>query len=257
MLLAVDIGNTHTVLGLYRDEELWENWRIATDLKKTEDEYAILLSELLATAGHGMREIKAVVISSTVPPLINIWTMLSEKYFERSPLVVTADFDLGMPILLDHPEETGPDRIVNGIAAIRKYGHSLIVVDLGTANTFDCISAQGEYLGGAIAPGIYPSINAMATSTAKLPKIELQVPQKALGKNTNDALESGIIYGFVGQIDGIVKRLKAEMGGEVKVIATGGMAKVIADISETIDVVDPLLTLDGLNYIFRKSINKA
>ncbi len=257
MLVAVDIGKTHTVLGLYRDEELWDSWRIESDRKKTEDEYAVLISDLLATAGHGMREIKAVAISSVVPPLVDIWTFLSKKYFDISPLVVNADTPAGMPILLDNPKEVGPDRIVNGVAGKAKYGNSLIIVDLGTATTFDCISDQGAYLGGVIAPGIGISIDALFNSTARLPRVEFAVPERVLAPNTIGALQSGVVFGFAGQIDGIVNRLKQEMKGDVKVIATGGLAETIAKVATTIDEVDPMLTLTGLNLIFRKSIGKA
>ncbi|MGI5824806.1 MAG: type III pantothenate kinase [Bacillota bacterium] len=257
MLLAVDIGNTHTVIGLFRDWEMWDSWRISSDPMKTEDEYAILISNLLATEGHGMREIKALVLSSTVPALTDIWHQLTNKYFDVEPLIVNCETDIGMPLKVDNPKMVGADRIVNGVAAIRKYGTNLIVVDLGTATTFDCISKDGEYIGGAIAPGVAVSAEALAQKAAKLPNVQFAVPEKVLSPNTTGALQSGIVYGFAGQIDGIVKRLKAEMGGEVKVIATGGLADKIAPVCESVDEVDLLLTLRGLNLIFRRSIGKA
>jgi type III pantothenate kinase len=257
MLLAVDVGNTHTVIGLFRDWEMWESWRIASDPMKTEDEYAVLISNLLATEGHGMREIKALVLSSTVPTLTDIWYQLTTKYFDVKPLIVNSETETGMPLKVDNPKMVGADRIVNSVAAIRKYGTNLIVIDLGTATTFDCVSKDGEYIGGAIAPGVAVSAEALAQKAAKLPDVQFIVPKKVLSGNTVGALQSGIIYGFAGQIDGIVKRLKAEMGGDVKVIATGGLAEKIAPVCETIDEVDPLLTLRGLNLLFRKSIGKA
>ena len=257
MLLAVDIGNTHTVIGLFRDWEMWKSWRISSDPMKTEDEYAILISELLATEGHGMREIKALVFSSTVPALSDIWQQLSEKYFDRKALVINAKTDTGMPLQVENPNMVGADRIVNGVAAIHKYGTNLIVVDLGTATTFDCISEEGAYIGGVIAPGVEVSADAMAKKASKLPNVQFVVPEKVLSPNTIGALQSGIVYGFAGQIDGLVKRLKVEMGGDVKVIATGGLAEKIAPVCESVDVVDPMLTLRGLNLIFRRSIGKA
>lgn len=257
MLLAVDIGNTHTVIGLFRDNEMWDSWRIASDPMKTEDEYAILISNLLATEGHGMREIKALVLSSTVPSLTDVWHQLTHKYFDIEPLIVNADSKIDMPLLVDNPKMVGADRIVNSVAAIRKYGVNLIVVDLGTATTFDCISADGAYIGGVIAPGVAVSAEALAQKAAKLPDVQFVVPEKVLSPNTIGALQSGIIYGFAGQIDGIVKRLRAEMGGDVKVIATGGLAEKIASVCETVDEIDTTLTLRGLNLIFRKSIGKA
>ena len=257
MLLAVDIGNTHTVIGLFRDWEMWDSWRIASDPMKTEDEYAIIISNLLATEGHCMREIKALVLSSTVPALTDIWQHLTNKYFDIEPLIVSAETKTDMPLKVDNPQMVGADRIVNSVEAIRKYGTNLIVVDLGTATTFDCISQDGEYIGGAIAPGVAISANALAEKAAKLPRVQFVVPEKVLSPNTTGALQSGIVYGFAGQIDGIVKRLKAEMGGDVKVIATGGLAEKIAPVCETVDEVDTMLTLRGLNLIFRKSIGKA
>lgn len=257
MLLAVDIGNTHTVVGLFRDWEMWDSWRISSDSMKTEDEYAVLISNLLATEGHGMREINALVLSSTVPALTDIWQFLCKKYFDIEPLIVNASLDVGMPLKVDNPDMVGADRIVNSVAAIRKYGTNLIVVDLGTATTFDCISQNGEYIGGVIAPGVGISADALAQKAAKLPNVQFVVPEKVLASNTVGALQSGIVYGFAGQIDGIVKRLKNEMGGNVQVIATGGLAEKIAPVCETIDTVDSLLTLRGLNLIFRKTIGKA
>lgn len=257
MLLAVDIGNTHTVIGLFRDWEMWDNWRIASDPMKTEDEYAITISNLLATEGHGMREIKALVLSSTVPALTDIWSNFTRKYFDIEPLIVSSETPVGMPLKVDNPRMVGADRIVNSVAAIHKYGKNLIVVDLGTATTFDCVSAEGEYIGGAIAPGVAVSAEALTQKAAKLPNVQFVVPEKVLSPNTTGALQAGIVYGFAGQIDGLVRRLKAEMGGEVKVIATGGLAEKIAPVCETIDEVDTMLTLRGLNLIFRMSISKA
>jgi type III pantothenate kinase len=250
MLLVIDIGNSHTVLGVYDGEECLNHWRCASDRKKTEDEYAVLLLDMLKTGGISFSDITAAAVSTTVPPLVDIWQKLCRKYLQVKPLVVSVDIRTDLPILLDNPREIGPDRIVNSVAGRAKYGNSLIVIDLGTATTFDCVSAQGEFMGGVIAPGLAVSADALCNSTARLPRVEFDVPQKALATNTVQALQSGLVYGFAGLLDGIVRRLKAEMGGEVKVIATGGLSTTIAQATETVDLVDSMLTLDGLKILY-------
>lgn len=250
MLLVIDIGNTHTVLGLYEGEECRNHWRCASDRGKTEDEYAVLLRAMLETAELKFADIGAVVISSTVPPLVDVWQKLCRKYFGVRALVISNDVVTEMEIRLDNPREIGPDRIVNSVAGRAKYGNSLIVIDLGTATTFDCVSAKGEFLGGVIAPGLAVSADALCNRTAKLPRVEFDVPEKALATNTVQALQSGLVYGFAGLLDGIVRRLKQEMGGEVRVIATGGLSSTIAKATETVDIVDTMLTLDGLKILY-------
>ncbi len=250
MLLVIDIGNSHTVLGVYDGDECLNHWRCASDRKKTEDEYAVLLLDMLKTGGISFSDITAAAVSTTVPPLVDIWQKLCRKYLQVKPLVVSVDIRTDLPILLDNPREIGPDRIVNSVAGRAKYGNSLIVIDLGTATTFDCVSAQGEFMGGVIAPGLAVSADALCNSTARLPRVEFDVPQKALATNTVQALQSGLVYGFAGLLDGIVRRLKAEMGGEVKVIATGGLSSTISQAAETVDLVDSMLTLDGLKILY-------
>lgn len=256
MLLVIDIGNSHTVLGVYGEgAECLLHWRCGSDRKKTEDEYAVLAQSWLQTAGLSLGQFEAAIISSTVPPLVDIWQKLCRKYLGVSPLVVSIDLNVGLEICLDNPREIGPDRIVNSVAGRAKYGNSLIIIDLGTATTFDCVSAEGAFLGGVIAPGLAVSADALCTSTAKLPRVEFDVPQRALATNTVQALQSGLVYGFAGLLDGIVQRLKGEMGGDVRVVATGGLSTTIAKVTENVDMVDTMLTLDGLKIIY--DMNKS
>lgn len=250
MLLVIDIGNTHTVLGVYDAKQCLHHFRCASDRKKTEDEYAVMLLAMLRTAGYAFADMDAAAISSTVPPLVDVWQKLCRKYLGVKPLVVSIDIRTDMKVLLDNPREIGPDRLVNGVAGRAKYGNSIIVIDLGTATTFDCVSADGDFLGGVIAPGVAVSADALCNSTAKLPRVEFDVPEHALAKNTVQALQSGLVYGFAGMLDGVVRRLKQEMGGEVKTIATGGLSSAIATVAETVDVVDAMLTLDGLKILY-------
>lgn len=258
MLLVIDIGNTHTVLGLYgAGEECLHHWRCASDRGKTEDEYAVLLCDMLAMESLGFGDVGDVVISSTVPPLVDVWQKLCRKYLGGQALVISNEVETGMKILLDNPREIGPDRIVNSVAGRARYGNSLIVIDLGTATTFDCVSASGEFLGGVIAPGVGVSADALFGRTARLPRVEFDVPPQALATNTVQALQSGLVYGFAGLLDGIVRRLKQEMGGDVKVIATGGLSSVIAKAAQTVDVVDTMLTLDGLKILYELNKKEA
>lgn len=257
MLLVVDIGNTHTVLGIYanRNSECLHHWRLASDRKKTEDEYAVQLLAMLQAEGLQLNQLKAAAISSTVPPLVDVWQKLCRKYLQVTPLVISVDTHTNLPILLDNPREIGPDRIVNSVAGRAKYGNSLIIIDLGTATTFDCVSAAGEFLGGVIAPGLAVSADALCNSTARLPRVEFDVPSRALATNTVQALQSGLVYGYAGLVDGLVRRLKAEMGGNVKVIVTGGLASTIAKVTDYVDYVDNMLTLDGLRILY--DLNEA
>lgn len=250
MLLAIDVGNTHITLGIYSQEKQICHWRISTDPRKTADEYGILLRQLFAVQNQDLTQIHAVALSSVVPPLTASMIEMSQNCFGIKPLVVGPGIKTGMPIRFDNPKEVGADRIVNGVAAFHKYGGPVIVVDLGTATTFDVISAKGEYLGGAIAPGIGISTDALFSYAAKLPRVELFKPPSVIGKNTVNCMQSGIIYGLFGQIEGIVSRMKKEITGQVRVVATGGFASLFSYEEGIVDQVDPFLTLEGLRLIY-------
>ncbi|WP_027339579.1 type III pantothenate kinase [Halonatronum saccharophilum] len=249
MILAIDVGNTNTVLGLYQRDNLVVDWRISTDRGKTVDEYGILFINLFESNGYSLKDVEKIIISSVVPPVINILDELAVKYFGLEAIVVGPGVKTGIDIKMDNPKEVGADRIVNAVAAHKLYDGPTIIVDFGTATTLCVVSAEGEYLGGAIAPGIGISTEALFDRAAKLPKIELDFPAKVTGKNTKDGLQAGILYGFVGQVDGLVKRMKKEISSEAKVIATGGLAETISPESEEIDEVNEFLTLEGLRII--------
>ncbi|OCL28567.1 pantothenate kinase [Orenia metallireducens] len=249
MILAIDVGNTNIVLGLYQNDELLIDWRISTDKGKTVDEYGILLINLFESNGFKLEDIKKIIISSVVPPIINTLDEVAMKYFGVEALVIGPGVKTGINIKMDNPREVGADRIVNAVAASELYSGPAIIVDFGTATTFDALSAKGEYLGGVIAPGIGISTEALFDRAAKLPKIELKFPKNVIGKNTHDALQSGILYGFVGQVDGIVRRMKEEFAKDAKVISTGGLAELISPRSEEVNIVNEFLTLEGLRII--------
>jgi len=253
MILVLDVGNTNIVLGVYSRKELVYSWRISTNKHKTADEYGIQIRVLFQYAEIDYKQIKAVVLSSVVPPIMPALESMAEKYFGIKPLVVGPGVKTSMPIKYDNPKEVGADRIVNAIAAIEIYGGPLVIVDFGTATTFCAISKSGEYLGGAIAPGVGISTEALVAKAAKLPRIELVKPKTVIGKTTITSMQSGIIYGFVGQVDGIVNRIKGEMGTDAKVVATGGLAEMISRESSTIDIVNPNLTLEGLRIIYERN----
>jgi type III pantothenate kinase len=254
MLLLCDVGNTNIVLGIYQGDEIVAYWRVSSDSKKTADEYGMLLRQLFRTNNIERNKIKAMVISSVVPPLNQILAEMAEKYFAVKPLIIGPGIKTGMPILFDDPKEVGADRIVNGVAAYQKYGGPCIVLDFGTATTFDAISSKGEYLGGAISPGVGISTEALFQNAAKLPRIELIKPSKVIGKSTVSCMQSGIVYGYIGQIEGIVSRMKEELGGKAFVVATGGLADLFGLETKSIDKVDHLLTLEGLKIIYNRNI---
>ncbi|NLL18990.1 MAG: type III pantothenate kinase [Clostridia bacterium] len=249
MLLAVDVGNTHITLGIYKGKDQICHWRISTNRKKTADEYGILLRQLFAIENHSLDAINAVALSSVVPPLTASMVKMSLDCFGTKPLVIGPGVKTGMPIRFDNPKEVGADRIVNGVAAFHKYGGPVIVVDLGTATTFDVISAKGEYLGGAIAPGVGISTDALFSYAAKLPRVELVKPPHVIGKTTVACMQSGIMYGLLGQVEGIVARMKKELQSQVTVVATGGFAFLFEGEQGVVDHVDPFLTLEGLRLI--------
>ena len=252
MLLAVDVGNTNIMVGVFDDREITVCWRLATDWNSTEDELGMTIKSLLQHSGLSAGDISAVAISSVVPPLIYSLEKMAQKFFGVKPLLVRPDMQTGLEIHLDNPQELGADRIVNALAGFNLYGGPLIIVDFGTATTFCAISEKGHYLGGAIAPGIGISVEVLFEKAAKLPRVELVCPPAVIGKNTIASLQSGIIYGFVGQVDGIVQRMAAEFATPPLVVATGGFASLIARESKTIVQVNPLLTLEGLYIIHRQ-----
>lgn len=250
MLLVIDVGNTNTVIGIFQKDSLVTNWRIRTERRTTGDEFSVLASGLFKGSNIQFTDIKRTIISCVVPPVVDVYNAFCRKYLNHTPEWIDATSSGIMPILYGNPSEVGADRIVNAVGAYNKYKKSLIIVDFGTATTFDAVSENGEYLGGAISPGIMISAEALFTNASKLPRVELFTPpQKVVGKDTTESLKSGIIFGYGGLVDGIVKRMKTEMGTKPAVIATGGLAEMIGKVSKTIDAVEPDLTLEGLKII--------
>jgi len=256
MLLVVDVGNTQTHFGVYAEgaTEIAEDWRFSTVPESTSDELGSALSNLLSLRGLGFADVSGSIVSSTVPLLSEEWARMAGRYLGHEMLIVGPGLRTGMPIRMDNPREVGADRLVNAVAAYDRLGGPCIVVDFGTAITYDAVSVAGEYLGGIITPGAEISIDALTERAAKLPKVELAEPRSLIGKSTVDAIRSGIVYGFAGQVEGIVRRLRDELGPDTPVIATGGLARaVVPFIVETIDVVDDLLTLTGLRLIYERN----
>jgi type III pantothenate kinase len=259
MLLTLDVGNTNTVLGLYRfaSDELITHWRVSTLRTQTADEYGVLFLNLFAMRKVEATEVSAIIISSVVPPLESTLRQVCERYFNLKPMFVEPGIKTGMPILVDNPTEVGADRLVNSVAAFARYGGPCIVVDFGTATTFDMVSAKGEYLGGAIAPGLAISAEALFARAARLSRVDVKKPAKVVGTNTVAAVQSGLYFGYIGLVDGILERIVNETRGPdspaPKVIATGGLAHLIVDDSRFIETVDDMLTLDGLRLIYERN----
>lgn len=250
MLLTTNVNNTNTMFGLYDRSEWIANWRIKTDRAKQPDEYAMLLRDLFQHSQLNWSDVTGVAIASVVPPLTGSFVEMYQRYFKLEPLVVTNKIKSGVKIKIDYPEEAGADRILNALGARELHGCPCIVVDFGTATTFDAISKEGDYLGGAIAPGLGIAAEALFARTAKLPRIELVAPPAAIGRNTVHAMQSGIMLGYIGLIEGLVKRIKVELGAGTRVVATGGMAHILAPETEAIETVDQMLTLEGLRLIY-------
>src|SRR5271169_6841726 len=264
MLLVLDVGNTNTVLGVFEPKpgergavhysKLIAHWRVSTTKTQTVDEYGVLFRNLFAMNGLEVGSVQGTVISSVVPPLDSTLREVCERYFQIKPLFIEPGVKTGMPVHYDNPAEVGADRIVNSVAAFEKFGGPCIVVDFGTATTFDVISPKGEYLGGVITPGIGISADALFERTARLPRVEIRKPARVLATNTVNSLQAGLYYGYIGLIDGILERLIAELGGDVKVVATGGLATLMGGGSKYIREVDDLLTLEGLRIIYERNL---
>ncbi len=252
MLLAIDIGNSHIVCGVFRERALVSHWRLSTDQSKTPDEYSIILRSLLQFNNVRPEDILGCIVSSVVPPLTHVFDMLTQSLFGKQPLVITSACPHGLTLRYDNPDEIGTDRLVNAAAAFARYQRYLIIVDFGTATTFCIITQQGEYLGGAIAPGLKSAADTLHINTAKLPKVDLAIPTSVIGKDTTTSMQAGIMYGYSGLVDGIVKRIQQEIGQSAFIIATGGLAPTILPISHTIQEVRPHLTLEGLTLLYER-----
>ena len=253
MLLVIDVGNSNTVLGLYEGQQLKKDWRVGTDKYRTVDEYAMLVHDLFRLSQISFDDLSAVIVSCVVPPMLNTLEGLCRQYFKLTPYVVGPGIKTGMPIQYENPREVGADRIVNAVAAYEQCRCSLIVVDFGTATTFDVISADGCYQGGAIAPGVGISAEALFERASQLPRVEFSRPPQIIAKNTINSMQAGIFFGYVGLVEGIVSRMKKELPKNPTVIATGGLAGPIAAATESIDLVEPFLTLEGLRILYERN----
>lgn len=253
MLLVIDIGNTNVVVGIFHGSTLQAHWRLATDPKTTSDEYGVLCQNLLARHGTHPEQITGAILSSVVPALTGTFETMVEVYFHRTPLVVSSEMEVGLQLNYTNPKEIGSDRIVNAAAAYHKYHQDLIIVDFGTATTFCAVTKQGEYLGGVIAPGLGISAEALFTRAAKLSKVELVRPKSVIGIDTASSIQSGLIFGYAGLVDALIRRIEQERGVPSLVIATGGLAPVIAQETTTIKKIEPMLTLEGLELLYRRA----
>lgn len=255
MIFVFDVGNTNIVLGVYKGDELKYHWRIETNRNRSEDEYGMIIKSLFDHSSLSFADIDGIIISSVVPPIMFALERMCNKYFHVKPLVVGPGVKTGLDIKYENPREVGADRIVNAVAAIHEYGSPLIIVDFGTATTYCFVNEYRQYMGGAIAPGINISTEALYSKAAKLPRIEIARPEGVIGKNTVAAMQAGIVYGYVGQVEGIVKRMMEQSTKKPTVVATGGLSNLIAHESSVIDIVDPYLTLKGLQLIYKKNMD--
>ena len=253
MLIAVDVGNTQTHVGMFRDGDLVDHWRFATVREATGDQIAAVMAGVLGLRGLGLGDVDGAIVSSVVPQLAHEYEYISERYLDGGLLVVGPKVKSGMPIRIERPHELGTDRLVNAVAAWDAYGQACVVVDFGTSTNYDIVSDQGEYLGGIISPGIEISMDALYQRAAKLTKVEVEAPKELIGRSTQGALQSGLVYGFAGAVDGILRRVRDELGEEVLTIGTGGLASTIAPFCEELDEVDDLLTLNGLRILWEKN----